>query len=208
MRLWALTGLAACVSLVSACGRSPSRPGSGQKRGTGGLPQQETGLFTTGSEFLPFRKSRITVARSQLNKAVPPHDVYFYVQTSCDKAERKLTLIITVGRPSTWHTGVSKSLPGQILPYMCYWQVRVGQSQVLRQWEPHFENRTRSGPGDTFYTTIFSLPPKELRQSHLLVYFEDVDGDGKREDVLFDLDMRDYDWRPTAGLVLDKPRHQ
>ena len=159
------------------------------------------GLFKTGHEFSPFERSRYFVKRDDLNKPVPPYKVYFFVQTSGSQTERRLSLIVTLGRASTRYTGIKRKLPGQVKPYMALWQIRDSDGVVQRQWEPHFRNRTRSRPGDDYLTTIFSLPEAELKQSHLLLYFEDIDGDGKSDDVTFDLDMTDFDWSPTPQLI-------
>ncbi len=160
------------------------------------------GLFKSGGEFSPFEKKRYTVTKSELNKPVSPHKVHFYVQTSGNQTERKLSLIATVGRPSTRHTGTKKKQPGQVKPYMALWQIRNADGSVQRQWEPSFRNRTRSAPGDEYMTTIFALHESELKRSHLLLYFEDVDGDGTRDDVTFDVDMSNFDWSSTLRFVV------
>lgn len=159
------------------------------------------GLFKSGREFASFEKQRYSVKKEDLNTPVSKYKAYFYVQTSGNQTERKLSLIVTVGRPSTRHTKTNQKQSGQVTPYMTYWQIRDDDGSVKRQWEPHFRNRTRSRPGDDYLTTIYSLPEPDLKQSHLLLYFEDIDGDGKRDDVTFDLDMTGFDWSPTARLI-------
>jgi hypothetical protein len=159
------------------------------------------GLFKVGREFAPFEKKRYSVRKGALNRPISPYKVFFYVQTSGNQTERKLSLIVTVGRPSTRHTKTNQKLPGQTTPYTTYWQIRDDDGSVKRQWEPHFRNITRSRPGDDYLTTIYSLPESDLKQSHLLLYFEDIDGDGKRDDVTFDLDMTGFDWSSTSRLI-------
>jgi len=159
------------------------------------------GLFKTGDEFGSFEKARFFVKKPDLNKPVSPYNVYFYVETSGNQNNRNLSLIVTSARPSTQHTKTEKNIPAQIKPYMVLWQIRNQSGIVSRQWEPHFENRTRSGPGDNYFTTTFSLPESELKQSHLLIYFEDVNNDNKREDAVFDMDMTDFDWSQTSVII-------
>jgi hypothetical protein len=153
-----------------------------------------TALFKSGNEHEPFAKARYFLSKADLNKAVSPHKVYFFVATSGDQEKRRLDLIVTLERPSTRFTNTAQRLHGQIRPYMVSWQIRDDSGGVIREWEPHFENRTRGLPGDDYLTTIFSLSDAELRYSRLVVYFEDVNGDGIREDAVYYLDMTAFDW--------------
>jgi hypothetical protein len=81
-------------------------------------------------------------------------------------------------------------LSNQVVPHLCTWQVRGEDSKrIIRQWWPRFILN-----GDDTYHTYVTLPEEELKHSFLEVYFEDIDGDGKREDWDFILDMRNWDW--------------
>lgn len=56
--------------------------------------------------------------------------------------------------------------------------------------------------------TRLTLPVDELKRSRLIIYFEDINGDGIREDVKYIIDMSDYNWEPTTEVVYQsKQKH-
>ena len=75
----------------------------------------------------------------------------------------------------------------QILPYWYRWTIRNEQGQVERAWLAYFiKNR------DGIYHTIVTQPDQDWQKSFIEVYFEDVNGDGVREDVTYEIAVKDF----------------
>ncbi|MBU1105179.1 MAG: hypothetical protein KKB51_00825 [Candidatus Riflebacteria bacterium] len=167
--------------------------------------------FTPGKEFGLFEKQRIFVTKSDFDKPVSAHKLYFHIEpVSCDGFPM-LDLIVTRNRPCTDiamatepgqlevieldETTRKYANSGQVIPYIVYWQVRNRDGKVIRQWEPDFRNRLRTD-GDEHFRTVYSLPKSDLTNSFLLLYFEDANLDKIRDDVVFEIDIRNLNW-PT-----------
>ncbi|MDW8345261.1 MAG: hypothetical protein RMM51_12335 [Verrucomicrobiae bacterium] len=84
----------------------------------------------------------------------------------------------------------------QLIPYSYTWKILSEDNKVLRSWPlAFFQNR------NFVYRTDVRLPLEEFSRSVLEIYFEDIDGDGMREDVTFVVDMSEFDWSPSHGPV-------
>jgi hypothetical protein len=46
------------------------------------------------------------------------------------------------------------------------------------------------------------MPSDELKRSSLSLYFEDINGDGLRDDITFIIDMSDFDWRTSEWRIV------
>ena len=122
----------------------------------------------TGREPLCKPFSEYTVGKADLNKSISPCDLHFDADFFFESGNEKY-LRLTIRRGED-----------QLQPYSYTWKVLNTRGEEARSWLATFvENR------DGTYHTIVKLPPDEWNRSILDVYFEDVDGDGVREDVTY-----------------------
>lgn len=166
--------------------------------------------FSPGNEFSSFEKKRFKISQTDFDKPVSDFNLYFHIESKPSSGlSPMLDLIITRNRPCTDIQGLATSTnlvenrldentvrfvnSGQITPYMVLWQIRDQNGKVIRQWEPDFRDRLRCD-GDKHFKTVYSLPENDLKNSFLLVYFEDIDDDKIRDDVVFEIDIRDIKW--------------
>ena len=130
--------------------------------------------------------SQYYVGESDLNKSVSPCDLYFAAhETFSDHSngEKWFRLMIRRGKPFDLDTyGKPTASQDQLQPYYYKWLVLDDKGKVVRSWLAYFiKNR------DYSYHTTIRQPPEDWDNSVLEVYFEDVNGDGVREDVTYKL---------------------
>ena len=126
--------------------------------------------------------SRYIVQPPDMNQPISTCSMYFYVRFIISEPEEKwLQVVIQRAHPITIEEGYPD--PGaQVLPYSYRWVVRDPNGDQRRAWLAHFiEGR------DGLYHTIVSQPGEEWSASHLEIYFEDVNGDGVDEDVIYEV---------------------
>ncbi len=88
----------------------------------------------------------------------------------------------------------------QLRPHSYRWYVKSDDGTAIYEWLAHFmKNR------DGSYHTLVKLPEQALRRSWLQVFFHDLDGDGNRENIAFQLDMSQYDWADTTSMIVQGP---
>ena len=54
---------------------------------------------------------------------------------------------------------------------------------------------------DETYHTVVKLPEDDLRRSQLVIYFEDVDSNGERDDFRFVVDLSEFDWKSSTRWI-------
>jgi hypothetical protein len=129
--------------------------------------------------------SEYTVGRDDLNKSVSPCDLYFYADDALGRLpsnEKYFRVVVRRGSPIELNHGAPVSPNDQLRPYHYNWTVLDDKGKPVRSWLAYFL-RNRDGN----YHTVVTLPREEWNRSVLEVYFEDIDGDGEREDVTFKL---------------------
>jgi hypothetical protein len=138
-------------------------------------------------------KSRYTVEPNNMNKPISTCSMYFYVRFISSEAEEKwLQIVIQRAQPVPIEEGYP-SPSAQILPYWYRWVVRDPNGGQQRAWLAHFIERR-----DGLYHTIVTQPEEEWFSSHLEIYFEDVNGDGVDEDVIYEVPIAPF--LPTQVL--------
>lgn len=148
------------------------------------------------AEFKRFSTFRLN--RSDLNKPVSPFNVFFQFLTAGGVHDWTITCVILRDqRISVSPEKLQDQLSKQLIPYSYTWIVRGRDGKVERRWLAYFP-KNRDG---TFHT-ILTLPQEELTRSQLEIYFEDIDGDGQREDVKFVVGLSDFDWTPSTQQVV------
>jgi len=134
------------------------------------------------------RFSQYVVRKADLNRAVSPCRVHIHADASVNRpTEKHFRVVVRRCRPvdlDEWGHPVAPR--DQLRPYHYKWLVLDESGKVTRSWLAYFL-RNRDGT----YHTVVSLPPDEWRASVLDVYFEDVNGDGVREDVTYRLMVGD-----------------
>lgn len=130
------------------------------------------------------------VRRGVLNTRLP-HDLFIDASIWHDGKHFSVRIIVQRGREIDYAEQTYRR--SQIVPDYYKWQIRNVQGKVSREWLAFFvKNR------DLTHHTLVRLPMEDLRRSYLLLYFEDVDGDGAREDVTYEIDMTEYDWEEAV----------
>lgn len=150
------------------------------------------------------------VKKTDLNHPVSPYKLYFVVNIFLFEKEYSLGIIILRGEKILYNPVgqkegytregfFSKQLKKQILPssYTVTWQLRDKNGKSTHAWLPLFFR----GREQTYYTVI-TLPREDLARSWLSFYFSDIDGDGTKEYVTFELDMTEYNWPQGIGNVI------
>lgn len=160
------------------------------------------------------------VSRKDLNRPISPFRIYVDVETSGHIRDRSIMVVVLRGEPVpaysekdffpklrkqlvpysyTWHV-LKPGLPKEDLQADAQGRLRPGYNVrseydfAERRWLASFmRNR------DNTYHTIVKLPEDELRRSRLHIYFQDVDGDGERDEITFVVDMSEFDWSASIG---------
>lgn len=171
-----------CLALVScACG--PNDDEGVVTGAQGPKPAVAAGKAALGESS---RFVTCSVPRERLNKELP-YGVYIDAWVSTAPTSVSLVVVARRGAPAGDLT--QPYWEEQIVPRLYEWQLRDQDGDVTHRWYAHFlENR------DLTRITSAKLPLSDLKRSYLLLKFEDIDGDGEREDVTYELDMRQYDW--------------
>jgi len=134
------------------------------------------------------------VRKAQLNTPISPKRVYFQVLTLVGD-DQWVRLVVKVGARVRERNGFLDP-EGQVLPYTCEWQLRGKGDVVTHGWLCGFIKNL-----DGTHHTMVDLPQSDLRRSWLKMSFEDVDGDGVREDWTFFVDMTAFDWAKSTNWV-------
>jgi len=143
------------------------------------------------------RFSSFKVSRRDLNKPVSPFSLYISVATSGGINSRQLRCIISRGYPISPSMLESPTeLRKQLIPSSYTWQVLGENGKIEREWLSQFmRNR------DETYHTVVKLPEDDLRRSQLVIYFEDVDSNGERDDFRFVVDLSEFDWKSSTRWI-------
>jgi hypothetical protein len=141
-------------------------------------------------------QQRIVVASHQLNASLPPYDVYVEIITSGWGDTKTVRCVILRGEPYNPSRTDYDQMRRQLIPYSYTWKVMSLTNTVERSWLAYFRKNR-----DFQYLTVITLPTSEFQRSVLELYFEDLDGDGKRDDVTFAIDMSGFNWSPSVELV-------
>ena len=158
------------------------------------LPAQQD----TAETRKPARFSHFKLSRRDLNAPVSPWNIFIQVFTVGDEYERTISCVVMKGMPVSKDSSEMQSqMEKQLIPYSYTWSTSASDGTVTRKWLAGFI-RNRDG----VYHTIVKLPSDELKRSSLSLYFEDIDGDGLRDDITFTIDMSDFDWRTSEGRVV------
>lgn len=138
------------------------------------------------------RFATVKISKSDFNKAIKPYDLFVRVETTGDDRERRIKVIVLNGESvDSIGQGLQDQLRRQIKPHLYKWH------QGRKWWLAGFlQNR------DETYHTIVSMPLPDLKKSELSLLIEDVDGDGKREDVTIVIDLSSLDWTPSRNWVI------
>ena len=143
----------------------------------------------------PSRFPVYQVSREQLNTPVSPYDLYIEIATS-GTSSKSIKCIVLHGTAYNPEDKTWVQEQAQVIPYSYTWQVLDKDGMIEREWLAYFlENR------DMTRHTCVTLPIDELKRSGLVLYFEDIDGDGAREDAKFIVDMSAFNWEPTVETV-------
>lgn len=136
--------------------------------------------------------TRFSTFRIQhLNESVSPCDLYFYADRFSRNAGESYFRVV-VERGHTIPIRDKEPLSsGGLNPYWYRWVILDDKGKVQRAWLAHFL-RNRDG----MYHTVVTLSDDEWRHSHLELFFEDVDGDGEREDATYILNVGAIAARP------------
>ena len=142
------------------------------------------------------------VSRKELNSSISPWKIYFSATTlSSSAGEFYVTVMIYRGEKISYRGDNSLynriQIKKQIIPYWYKWQLRGKDNKVTHEWLAYFMKDR-----DSTYHTIVTLPVEGLQRSYLAILMKDVDGDGIREDITFELDMTDYDWSGTQRSTI------
>jgi hypothetical protein len=142
----------------------------------------------SGYNSLPKELTGYRITKAELNKPISEYKVYFYIDSHFLGSEDYFRVVARHDKPiefsDEWHNPLPK---GQIIAYSYRWHLLDEEGKSEKWWLAHFyENR------DGTYNTIVRLPKEDLSRSMLEVYFEDIDGDGKREDVTFLIKVPDF----------------
>ena len=142
-------------------------------------------LNVSGGEPLCKRFSRYLVDRA--NEPISPCRLFFFAERNPHSPrELYFRVIIKRGQPITMAHGETVS-DGDLKPYFYRWVILDSKGAVERAWLAEFiKNR------DGLRHTIVKLTDEDWRRSRLEIYFEDVDGDGEREDVTYELNVPNF----------------
>jgi hypothetical protein len=136
------------------------------------------------------RNSMYRIGFAELNTPISQCNLYFYVGfVFNDSDEKCFQVIIQPNKPFTFLENgyVDQTNMKQITPYWYRWVIKDAQGQVERTWLAYFiQNR------DHLYHTVVTQPEQDWRNSFLEIYFEDVNNDGVREDVTFEIAVGDF----------------
>lgn len=155
------------------------------------------------SDPLPKRFARIEVRRHQLNTLLPPYNICIEISTGGPRTMKYIRCVVLRGEIYDRNATDYRQIRKQLIPYSYTWKVMSESNTVVRSWPcAFFQNR------DFVYGTEIRLPLDEFPRSVLEIYFEDIDGDGQREDVTFVVDMSEFDWSPTTGVVYQSEKRE
>ena len=137
------------------------------------------------SSAQPLCKRFSTFAVTRLNEPVSPCKLYFYADRFAhNERESYFRVIVQRDKAITLEDGEPRS-EGGLQPYSYRWVILDAGGHVERSWLAHF---LRNGDGQ--FHTVVKLSDDEWQRSRLDLYFEDVNGDGAREDVTYELPLR------------------
>ena len=141
----------------------------------------------------PAELTTYQVVKADFNRAVSPFGVYVDVSASrSGGGNRWLRIVVQEGE----NGDLRKRSRGrrEIAPDSYTWQVRDAAGNVTHDWLARFVQDR-----DGIYRTVVCIPTADLKRSHLLLYFEDVDSNGVDDDVVFDVDLSGLDWDMGAS---------
>jgi hypothetical protein len=133
--------------------------------------------------------SKYQVGIKEFNTAVSQCNLYFYVDFRLYTYEKYFRVIIQPNKPFTFYEdgGIDLSAINQIKPYWYRWTIRDSQGQIEKAWLAYFL-KGRDGT----YHTVITQSEEDWKNSVLEIYFEDVNNDGVREDVTYEIIVGDF----------------
>ena len=150
-----------------------------------------TATMQTGTpEPLCELNSTYQVRLNELNTPVSQCNLYFYVVFLDDHPnERYLQIIIQPNKPFTFYENgiVDYASINQITPYWYRWVIKNAEGQIDRAWLAYFMKGR-----DGLYHTIITQSEQDWHNSFLEIFFEDVNNDGVREDVTYEIVVGDF----------------
>lgn len=136
------------------------------------------------------RNSSYQVGLNEFNTPISECKLYFYVVFLVNNPnERYFQVIIQPNKPFTFTDNgfVDRATMHQITPYWYRWEIKNAQGQVERAWLAYFMKGR-----DGLYHTIITQPEQDWHNSFLEIFFEDVNNDGVREDVTYEIAVGDF----------------
>jgi len=136
------------------------------------------------------RNSTYQVGLNELNTPISQCKLYFYVVFLVNNPnERWLQVIVQPNKPFTFTENgfVDQANLNQLKPYWYRWVIKNAQGQVERAWLAYFI-KGRGG----LYHTIVTQPEQDWHNSFLEIFFEDINNDGVREDVTYEIAVGDF----------------
>ena len=130
------------------------------------------------------------VGLNELNTPISQCKLYFYVVFLVNNPnERWFQVIIQPNKPFTFTDNgfVDRATMNQITPYWYRWVIKDSQGQVERAWLAYFIKGR-----DGLYHTIVTQSEQDWRNSFLEIFIEDVNNDGVREDVTYEIAVGDF----------------
>jgi len=140
-----------------------------------------------------------SVPRSRLGHAVSPYEIYIDASICKGTYAGEKWLRVVIQRHTRLPLQGAPFWETQVRPYWYRWQLRDSSGNVTHERLAQFlENR------DGTYHTVIKLPAEDLKRSFLQLYFEYADSDPNRDDVTYELDLRDYDWATESSNWVDQ----
>jgi len=139
-------------------------------------------------------KEEYIVKKEDLNQAILPHNLFFYVATSGHARERSVQVTILQDKKYEYDD-VGSIHADQLIPYSYHWCIKTDKGKIAYKVPVRFM-RNRDGS----YHTKVKLPLKDLKRSWLKIYFRDIGGAG--EGSAFYLDMSEYDWSESSRRIV------
>ncbi len=133
--------------------------------------------------------SKYQVGIKEFNAPISQCNLYFYVDFRLYTHEKYFRVIIQPNKPFTFYEdgGIDLSAISQIKPYWYRWTIKDSEGQIEKAWLAYFI-KSRDGT----YHTIITQSEEDWKNSVLEIYFEDVNNDGTREDVTYEVIVGDF----------------
>jgi hypothetical protein len=133
------------------------------------------------------RDSRYVIELADINQPISECAMYFYIGfIEWGSPEKTLQVVIQRAQPIPVENGYPSPVD-QVLPSLYRWVVRGTNGNLERAWFSGFI-RGRDG----LYHTVVTQSQDEWLASYLEIFFEDVNDDGAREDVTYEVPLAQF----------------